>query len=110
MISQSTIELSDDSFEQEVLKSEGPVLVDFHADWCPPCKALDPTIDALAEANVGVVKVAKLNIDDAPGTAKAYEITSIPTLLLFKDGRPVERFVGLTDELVLQEALTRHAA
>lgn len=89
-----TITLNDDNFEQEVLSSETPVLVDFWAEWCGPCRALAPVIEEIAEEYGENLKVGKVNVDENPGAPSAFEIRSIPTLILFRDGVEVERFVG----------------
>ncbi|MBR2079569.1 MAG: thioredoxin [Clostridia bacterium] len=93
--------LTVDNFEEEVLKSEKNVLVDFWASWCGPCKMLAPTIEAIAEENHSF-KVGKVNVDDEPGLAEAYGISSIPTLILFKNGKAADMMVGLRskDEIV----------
>ncbi|QDV38424.1 thioredoxin [Tautonia plasticadhaerens] len=89
------IEVTDASFETEVLRDGRPVLVDFWAPWCPPCRALAPTIDALAESFDGRATIAKLDVDRNPETATAFGISSIPAVLIFRDGREVDRLVGL---------------
>lgn len=86
--------VTDEMFEQEVLKSSTPTLVDFWAIWCGPCKRVAPVVDELARENEGKLKVMKLDVDENPNTAMAYGVMSIPTLILFKDGQPVERVVG----------------
>lgn len=88
-------EVTDATFEEEVLKSETPVMVDFWAEWCGPCKALTPTVDAIAAELAGKLKVYKLDVQTNPSTASKYGVSSIPTLILFKAGEPVERLVGL---------------
>ena len=87
-------EVSDSSFEQEVLGSGKPVLVDFWAEWCAPCRMLAPTVAALAEHYGDSVSVVKLNVDDNPSTAQRYGIKGIPTLILFQQGKMVDRLVG----------------
>ncbi|MGH9882639.1 MAG: thioredoxin [Pyrinomonadaceae bacterium] len=89
-------EVSDSSFEKEVLQSEKPVLVDFWAEWCGPCRMLAPTVEAIAEQFVDSASVVKLNVDDNPSTTGAYGIRGIPTLILFRDGKEVERVIGAT--------------
>ena len=84
-----------DQFEEEVLKSEIPVVVDFWAEWCGPCKALGPTIDAIAEEYAGKAKVLKLDVQTEAAVASKYGVSSIPTLLIFKGGDVAERIVGL---------------
>jgi thioredoxin 1 len=93
-LSDKVVHLTSASFEAEVLKSSAPVLVDFWATWCPPCRMIAPAIDALAGEYEGRAKVAKLDVDEAPEVAERYGIQSIPTLLLFKDGRVVEQRIG----------------
>ena len=87
---------TDSNFEQEVLKSEKPVLVDFWAPWCGPCRAVGPVVEELAEAYKGRVKVGKINIDDNPKTATAYGVMSIPTLILFNKGAIMDKLIGLS--------------
>lgn len=83
------------AFETEVLKAEMPVLVDFYADWCGPCKMMAPAVESAAEAYSGKVKVFKLNVDENGDVAERYAVMSIPTLILFKNGQEVKRMVGL---------------
>ena len=87
-------QVTDGNFEQEVLKSDKPVLVDFWAEWCGPCRALGPSIDALAAEKNGQIKVVKVNIDENPNAPSKYGVRSIPTLLLFKGGQVVAQTVG----------------
>ena len=86
------------NFEQEVLKSEKPVLVDFYADWCGPCQMMGPVIEEISEELDGKAKVGKINVDENPDVAVEYNVMSIPTLIIFKDGKEIKRFVGVTDK------------
>ena len=90
-----TMILNKSNFEEEVLKSEKPVLVDFWASWCGPCRMLAPTVDALADDYASVVKVGKVNVDEENELAMRYKVASIPTLILFKNGEAVNRSVGV---------------
>ena len=96
-------EVSDSSFETDVLGSSKPVLVDFWAQWCTPCRMLAPTVEAVAERSRDSANVVKLNVDDNPSTAQRYGIKGIPTLILFREGKEVERVVGATSK----ESITR---
>ena len=87
-------QVNDQNFEQEVLKAEGPVLVDFWAEWCGPCRVLGPSIDAVAAEKNGQIKVVKVNIDDAPNAPSKYGVRSIPTLMIFKNGEVAAQTVG----------------
>jgi thioredoxin 1 len=98
-------EFDDKNFDQEVLQAEGPVLVDFWAPWCGPCRQIAPVIEQLAGENAGTIKIGKLNVDTAPNSAQSYGVSSIPTLMLFKNGEVVERFVGVQPKSRLQEAI-----
>ncbi len=93
-VSGNIVYLTDDSFEEEVVKAEGPVLVDYWADWCGPCKMIAPILDEIAEDYKDRIKIAKLNIDENPGTPPKYGIRGIPTLMLFKDGNVEATKVG----------------
>lgn len=95
MAGKDTVTFTDDNFDAEVLKSDKPVLVDFWAEWCPPCKALGPTIDELATELAGKVKVGKLDIENNEATAVKFGISSIPALMVFKGGRMVKQTMGL---------------
>jgi len=94
-----------ETFEAEVVKSPLPVLVDFWAEWCQPCRMLAPTVDALAADYAGRMKVLKLNVDEEGPLAAQYGVMSIPTLILFKDGQPAERFVGLRPKESIAEVI-----
>ena len=96
------VHVSDDNFEQEVIKSEKPVLVDFWAPWCGPCRAIGPVVEDLAEVYKDRVKVAKLNIDENPKTATVYGVMSIPTIVLFKNGNALIRSWDLCLKIVLK--------
>lgn len=108
-MSGAVAEFTDETFQSEVLESDQPVLVDFWAPWCGPCKALTPTIEALADEYSGKVKVGKLNTDDNRQAAINYQINSIPTLIVFKNGEPVERLMGGRPKDQLAAMLDRHA-
>ncbi|TWT92601.1 thioredoxin [Neorhodopirellula pilleata] len=105
MASEAVKEFTDDNFDTEVLKSDSPVLVDFWAPWCGPCRQIAPMIDELAEENPNVA-IGKINIDENPGVAQRFGINSIPTLLLFKNGEVSESFIGVRPKAALQEALS----
>jgi thioredoxin 1 len=105
MASEHIKEFTDQNFETEVLKSNEPVLVDFWAEWCGPCRMLAPTIEKLADSYAGKVKVGKLDTDSNRDTAMKYGISAIPTVILFKDGQVAQKFVGLRQERDFKEAL-----
>lgn len=105
MAGAGVLEFSDSNFETEVLNSDKPVLVDFWAPWCGPCRMISPTIDQLAAENGDKFRIGKVNIDDSPATPAKYGISGIPTLLIFKGGQVVQRFTGVTDKQTLQKAL-----
>ena len=98
-----TLAVSDADFENEVLKSSEPVLVDFWAEWCGPCRALGPSVDALASEMEGKLKVVKVNIDENPNAPTKYGVRSIPTLIVFKNGEPVAQTVGSMPKSDLQK-------
>jgi thioredoxin 1 len=102
-----TKEVSDINFDQEVLQSSIPVLVDFWAPWCGPCRALGPTIDSLAQELEGKVKVLKLNTDENPESAVRFRINSIPNLIFFKDGKPVDQLIGAVDKTKILDAIAK---
>jgi thioredoxin 1 len=99
------IEVTDSTFDREVLQSNQPVLVDFWAVWCGPCKAIAPIVEELAGDYEGTLKVMNLDVDDNPRTAMTYGVQSIPTLLVFKDGKPAERIVGAVPKKVIIDKL-----
>ena len=94
---------SNDTFQSEVLQGSGPILVDFWAPWCGPCKMLGPVIDGLADELSGKAGVGKVNIDDEPDLAAKYGVVTIPTIILFKDGQEVNRLVGVQSKLTLTQ-------
>jgi thioredoxin 1 len=109
MASVNVKEFNDQNFEAEVLKSSQPVLVDFWAEWCMPCRMLAPTIEKLAESYAGKVKVGKVDTDSNRDTAMKYGISAIPTVILFKNGQVAQKFVGLRQERDFKEALDASA-
>jgi thioredoxin 1 len=104
---ETLIHVTDNNFEQEVIKSEKPVLVDFWAPWCGPCRAIGPVVEELAETYKDRIKVTKLNIDDNPKTATVYGVMSIPTLILYKDGKALDKVVGLVSKDRLEELMKK---
>lgn len=107
MASDKVVQLSDDTFENDVLKSSTPVLVDFWASWCAPCKAISPVVDGLADEYDGQVKIGKLNVDENPATPGQYGVRGIPTLILFKDGKVVDQVVGAVPKNQLQSLIKK---
>ena len=110
MASQNTITLSDGSWEKDVLKSDVPVLVDFWAEWCGPCRMVGPTVDALADEFKGVLKVGKLNVDENGDTAMRYQVRGIPMFLLIKGGQVVEQKVGAMNKADFVKMITPHVS
>lgn len=104
-MAQNVAEIDDQNFQSEVLNSPTPVLVDFWAPWCGPCRQIAPVVEQLAGENAGSAKVVKLNVDVAQATAQSYGVSSIPTLMVFKNGEVVDRFVGVQAKTKLQTAL-----
>ena len=96
---------TDQNFEEEVLKSDKPVLVDFYAEWCGPCKMMSPVIDELAEEKKDSWKIGKVNVDESPALSQQYGIQSIPTIIVFKDGKEAEKFMGFQSKEALLEKL-----
>jgi thioredoxin 1 len=107
IIDHMVTEVTDSNFEAEVLQSDIPVMVDFWAPWCGPCRALAPTVDKVAEEYAGKVKVVKLNTDDNPESAVKFRINSIPNLIFFKGGKPVEQLVGSVDKTKIDEVIQK---
>ena len=108
-VMKTIVELNETSFETEVLQAAGPVLVDFYAPWCGPCKMLAPFLEQLAIELAGKMKFAKLNVDDALALAQHYDITGVPTLMLFRGGQPVDQMVGLNSPNLLKQWLEKAA-
>lgn len=102
------IDVTDETFERDVLKSTLPVLVDFWAVWCGPCKMLEPTVASIAEEYAGRAVVARLNVDENPETAGRYGIKGIPTLILFKDGEEKDRIIGVVPKERIADMINRH--
>jgi thioredoxin 1 len=103
-----TLEFSEQNFEEEVLKSDKPVLVDFWATWCAPCRMMAPAVDAIAEAYAGRAKVGKLNVDDNLTITSHYNIRGVPTLLLFKGGQIQEQIAGVASKEAISKLLEKH--
>ena len=101
----AVIKLTTENFEKEVMQADQPVLVDFYADWCGPCKMMAPAVDAAAESYSGRIKVGKLNVDENGDVAERYGVMSIPTLILFKNGQELKRMVGLQSKAALNALL-----
>ena len=105
MAGKNIIELTDANFDQEVLKSSEPVLVDFTATWCGPCKMLAPIVEKLADETAGKYRVGKLDIDDAPGVTQRYGVRGVPTVMVFKNGEKIGQHVGVTNKETLLKLL-----
>lgn len=106
MASENVITASDATFAETI--GEGTVLVDFWAEWCGPCKAISPILDEIADEQVGSLTIAKLNVDDAPNTAREFEVMSIPTMIVFKDGEQVARMIGAKSKDAILGELADH--
>jgi thioredoxin 1 len=99
------IDINDNSFDDKVLKAETPVVVDFWAPWCGPCRAVAPILDELSEEYKGKITFTRLNVDEAPQNASRYGVSAIPTLLLFKEGKPVSQIIGFRPKAELKKTL-----
>jgi thioredoxin 1 len=107
-MAQGIVTLTDETFGKDVLKSDTPVLVDFWAEWCAPCRALTPIIEHVAKNYEGKLTVGKLNIDEQPTTPGKYDVQAIPTVLLFKNGEVVDKLIGLANKAKFEEMLAKH--
>ena len=101
-------DVNDENFGQSVLRARGPVLVDFWAQWCGPCRALAPVVEALADQYAGTVRMVKLNVDDNPAIVQRYRVQAIPTLILFRDGEEKERMIGVSKKEAIVRAMDSH--
>jgi len=109
-MSEYVSEVSDSSFEKDVLQSDRPVLVDFWATWCAPCRMLEPTVAAVAEKYAANARVVKVDVDHNPSISQRYGIKGIPTLILFKDGKEEARVVGATSKEAISRMIDKHVA
>lgn len=100
-----TFKFTDANFKKEALEADMPVLVDFYADWCGPCKMMGPIIDELAKEYDGKIKIGKLNVDDNPETARQYRVMTIPTMIIYNNGEAVDTSIGIVSKKVLTEKL-----
>ena len=107
MASAGIVELNDAIFDSEVLKSESPVLVDFWAPWCGPCRILAPAVEEIANSYTGRIKVGKLNVDDNQETTMQYSIRSIPTLILFKNGKALDQIIGAVPKSEIEKMVKK---
>lgn len=107
-MSELTKALTDATFDEEVGAADEPVLVDFWAEWCGPCKLIEPVLEEIAEENKGRLRVHKVNVDDNLDIVRRFEVMSVPTLILFKDGKPQLRLVGAKGKAQLLQELSRH--
>ena len=99
----ATVSVTDDNFDSEVLKSSKPIVVDFWAEWCGPCKAIGPALEEIADSMDGALTIAKLNIDENPATPQSYNVRGIPTLLIFKGGQVVAEKIGAMPKSALEQ-------
>jgi len=107
MADPSITTLSENTFDEEIGGADGPVLVDFWAEWCGPCKMIAPILDEIAAESEGKLKIAKVNVDDSPAIAQRFQVMSIPTLILFKDGEPATKIVGAKGKGALLEDIEK---
>jgi thioredoxin 1 len=107
-MSENAKAVNDSNFELEVLQADQPVLVDFWAVWCGPCRMLAPTVEAIGQKYAGSAKVVKVDVDDSPSVSQRYGIKGIPTLILFKDGKEEERVVGATSKDAISRVIEKH--
>jgi thioredoxin 1 len=108
MASEKIVKISDDNFENEVLKSDQPVLVDFWAEWCGPCRMVAPVLDQIADEMDGKVRIAKLNVDENQKIAYQFQVSSIPTFILFKNGQVADRTMGAMPKTAFQSFIDRN--
>ena len=105
-MSEKIVTLTDATFDEHVKSADVPVLVDFWAEWCGPCKMISPVLEEIAEEQAGKIQIAKLNVDDSLDVSRRYDVMSIPTLILFKDGEPVTRLIGAKPKAMLVQELS----